>query len=214
MGDVSDGPKRVYRGATAQARQGRRRELLLAAAFDLIGTRGVAGLTVRSVTKQAGVGSRYFYESFTDGEDLVLAVYDWQLSHLLSRFAEVAAATPTDIGGRIRANVEVTADFFTEDHRRRAMLLELESTPALRERRRQMIRTVAETMVAQAETLLVGNSVPRERMLLRAHILAAGCTDLAIEWLRGSIDLTRRQFIDTVSAMMLSSVHDPVPEPP
>lgn len=205
---MADAPQRIYRGASAHDRQTQRRETMLDTALTLIGEDGVSSLTVRSVTKKAGIGSRYFYESFASCEDLALAVYDQQLQYLLSRFADVAAAAPHDLGARIRANVEVAVNFLSEDPRRRRLMLEIDSTAGLRERRRQMIRAVADTMVAQAEPLLVSRPVPRERLRWRAHILAAGCADLAIEWLRGYVELSEKQLVHTLSAMLFSALDD------
>lgn len=207
---VTDSAQRVYRGASAAVRQEHRRALLLDAAYTLIAESGVASVTLRAVTRSAGVGSRYLYESFDSCDALVLAVYDWQLSELLDRFKAAAAGSPDDLAARIRANVEVAVTFLTEDERRRGLMTEIESTPGLRERRRQMIRAVAETMVTQVEPLLTGDSIPRQWLFLRAHIIAAGCTDLAVEWMRGAIELTEKQFVQALLAMLFSAVTEPV----
>ncbi len=61
---------------TADDRRAERRELLIAAAFDLLGTQGWSATTVRAVVERADLNPRYFYESFADLDSLILAVYD------------------------------------------------------------------------------------------------------------------------------------------
>jgi AcrR family transcriptional regulator len=46
------------------------------AAFQLLGTEGWSGTSVRAVCQGARLNPRYFYESFDDLDALVIAVYD------------------------------------------------------------------------------------------------------------------------------------------
>ncbi|HWG94520.1 MAG TPA: TetR family transcriptional regulator, partial [Mycobacteriales bacterium] len=57
---------RVYGGLTAEERAAQRRSRLLAAGLEVFGTVGYAGATQRAVLQQAGLGERYFEESFAD----------------------------------------------------------------------------------------------------------------------------------------------------
>src|SRR5262245_10972131 len=66
---LSEGPGvRPYRGIEAAKRLSARRNQLLAAGLDLLGSEehDIAELTVRGVCRRAGLSARYFYESFTD----------------------------------------------------------------------------------------------------------------------------------------------------
>lgn len=53
-----------------------RRDDLVAAGVQLLGGEAGPALTVRAVCRKAALTERYFYESFTDREDFVRAVYD------------------------------------------------------------------------------------------------------------------------------------------
>lgn len=66
---------RRYRGAAPGQRQQERRTRLIDAATDAFGIDGYRNTTVTTICAAAGVGKRYFYESFTDSEDLLLEVY-------------------------------------------------------------------------------------------------------------------------------------------
>src|SRR4051794_19105906 len=66
---------RVYRGSPAPERASQRRTQLVAAGRKLFGKSGYAAVTVRSVCVEAGLTERYFYESFSNREELLAAVY-------------------------------------------------------------------------------------------------------------------------------------------
>lgn len=76
-----------WAGVPLTDRRAERRAQLVAAAFELFGEGGEAAVSVRSVCRACGLNTRYFYESFSDVDDLLGAVYD-EVSAALS--AEVA----------------------------------------------------------------------------------------------------------------------------
>ena len=65
-----------WAGLSATDRQAERRTLLVHAAFGLFGDGGEPRCSVRSVCRAAELNTRYFYESFTDTDALLGAVYD------------------------------------------------------------------------------------------------------------------------------------------
>ena len=65
-----------WSGVPLQDRQALRRDELIAAGVALLGGPGGPALTVRAVCRAAGLTERYFYESFTDRDEYVAAVYD------------------------------------------------------------------------------------------------------------------------------------------
>ena len=75
---------RVYGGESLQDRTLRRQQQFLDAGLVLFGTIGYRAVTVRALCKQAGLTDRYFYESFSDTEALLMAVYQ----HCLVKFQQ------------------------------------------------------------------------------------------------------------------------------
>src|SRR5207302_1682855 len=65
-----------WTGMSLADRKSERRRLLLRAGFELLGGEGWSATTVRAVIERAGLNPRYFYESFTDLDEFVVAVYD------------------------------------------------------------------------------------------------------------------------------------------
>jgi AcrR family transcriptional regulator len=57
-------------------RRAQRRSQLIAAAIDVYGERGYRQSTVKAVCEAAGLTERYFYESFANSEDLLIASYN------------------------------------------------------------------------------------------------------------------------------------------
>lgn len=67
---------RAYGGESHEQRVQKRRDQFIAAGKHLFGTVGYRRTTVRGLCKEAGLTDRYFYESFSTIEDLLVAVYD------------------------------------------------------------------------------------------------------------------------------------------
>lgn len=65
-----------WSGVPLEDRHALRRDTLVAAGVELLGGEGGPALTVRAVCRHANLTERYFYESFTDREHFVRAVYD------------------------------------------------------------------------------------------------------------------------------------------
>lgn len=66
---------RLYGGESHAERAARRRQQFLDAGLQVFGTTGYRTATVRQLCKQAALTDRYFYESFDNTEDLLVAVY-------------------------------------------------------------------------------------------------------------------------------------------
>ena len=67
---VPDATQRSYAGLSADARRQIRRERLLDAAMDVMARNEWRSATVDKVCTAANLNKRYFYESFTDLDDL------------------------------------------------------------------------------------------------------------------------------------------------
>ena len=70
------GSGRVYGGESEEVRVARQRRAFMDAGHELLGTVGYRTMTVRMLSKQAGLTDRYFYKNFRDAEALLLAVYE------------------------------------------------------------------------------------------------------------------------------------------
>lgn len=86
---------RAYAGESQAERIARRRLQFLDAGLQVFGTTGYRTATVRQLCRQAELTDRYFYESFENTEDLLVAVYEREFDHLqqvvLAALADEAA---------------------------------------------------------------------------------------------------------------------------
>lgn len=73
---------RRYRGESHETRAKDRKEKLLMAALDVIGTEGFKAATVRKICGKAGLTERYYYEAFGNAHGMLLQVYEQQINRL------------------------------------------------------------------------------------------------------------------------------------
>ncbi|WP_078326143.1 TetR/AcrR family transcriptional regulator [Mycobacteroides salmoniphilum] len=85
---------RVYGGVQAPDRQAERRNRLLEAGLDLLTSGPAPNVTVRGVCKHAGVVARYFYENFTDLDELTAQVYDGVIGEVATSTQKAVDAAP------------------------------------------------------------------------------------------------------------------------
>jgi AcrR family transcriptional regulator len=189
--DVPSGQRRGrWSGVPLEDRQALRRDELIAAGVHLLGGESGPAVTVRAVCREAGLTERYFYESFSDRDEFVRAVYDDVCTRAMS--ALMSATTP-------REAVEQFVALMVDDPvRGRVLLLAPAVEPVL-------VRSGAEWMPSFIELLqrkLTQISDPvRQKMM--ATSLIGGLTALFTAYLDGRLAASREQFIDYCVEMLL-----------
>jgi AcrR family transcriptional regulator len=163
-----------------------RRGLIISAAFALFGDGGQSAVSVRSVCRECGMNTRYFYESFADTDELLGAVYDRVASELnIAVEAAIVAAGETDLE-RLRAGVRAVLGFSSADPRRgRVLFTEARGNPVLAARRE---------IAQEALRLLVLSERQQAHPAddpIATHVAAAMYTgamaELAQQWLSGNL---------------------------
>jgi AcrR family transcriptional regulator len=76
-----------------------RRQQIVAAAYDLLESDGLEGLTIRSVLARTGLARRAFYDRFATKDDLVLAVFEQTLTDAAEVFAVLVAGLDDPVAG-------------------------------------------------------------------------------------------------------------------
>jgi AcrR family transcriptional regulator len=197
-------PRSSWAGVPAEDRRAERRAQLLDAAFELLGTEGWAGTTVRAVCQAARLNPRYFYESFDDLDALVVAVYDRLVDELWREGLAAIAAAGDEPGEQLRAAIGCIVNFVDEDRRRgRVLYVEALGNEALNRRRIESAHALA-AFVEQDSARRHGPVPPGEHIgRVGAAILVGGMTELLIEWLEGRIDVSPGQLVDDATALFL-----------
>jgi AcrR family transcriptional regulator len=193
-----------WAGIPAEDRRAERRTQLLDAAFDLLGTEGWAGTTVRGVCQAARLNPRYFYESFEDLDALVVAVYDRLVEQLWHQGLAAIEAAGDDPAEQLRAAIGSIVRFVDEDRRRgRVLYVEALGNEALNRRRIRSAQALA-AFVDQDSARRHGAAPEGEHIgRIGAAILVGGMTELLVEWLEGRIDVTPEQLVDDATALFL-----------
>ena len=131
---------RTYRGVSADVRREQRRAALLEAALDLMGSAD-SDISVRGVCTSARLTQRYFYESFTNLDELQLALLD-QIAEEIAYEGAAALAdqAPADLLAACRTTYEGAYSVFEKDPRKaRALLLVASGTSGLTDARRRIV---------------------------------------------------------------------------
>ena len=148
-------------------------------------------LTVRAVCREAGLTERYFYESFTDRDEFVRAVYDDVCNRAMATL--MSAATPREAVQRF---VALMVD---DPVRGRVLLLAPEVEPVL-------VRSGAEWMpdfIKLLETKLTTIDDPAMQNMIATGLIGA-LTALFTAYLDGRLTASREQFIDYCVELLLS----------
>lgn len=195
---------RLWRGQTLGDRAQVRRRQLLQAGFELLGTDGAIGVTMRAVCRSAGLSLRYFYESFRDTDQLTVAVYDQCNTELAGAIADATSRHPHPAAA-VAAAVDAAASYFEADRRRVQILLrEPLSNELLGGRRASILPDMLAGLMTSA-----GMATPRlgpAERAMTASGLSGALAALVLDWTDGRLDVTRAQLVDHATKLVLSSL--------
>ena len=181
-----------WSGIPLESRVAVRRDNLITAGVQLLGSDAGPALTVRAVCRKAALTERYFYEGFSDRDEFVRAVYDDVCARAM--MALTSATTPRDA---VEQFVELMVD---DPVRGRVLLLAPTVEPIL-------TRSGAEWMpnfidLLQRKLSRIGDPVVQNMI---ATNLVGGLSSLFTAYLNGRLGATRMQFIDYCVNMLLNA---------
>lgn len=194
---------RIYAGETSEQRRSGRREKLVEAGIELLGTGGREGTTVRAVCAAARLTPRYFYESFENLDELQIAVLDHVLSGATVQVLAAVEAAPSAVEARTRAAIEAFVSFAVDDPRRaRIVFAEAFGNEAMMERRRMALAALAAFASEQAQALY-GSLEDTDRLVrTTALMLAGGVAEVLLAYTVGELDTTREELVADVVALI------------
>lgn len=204
-------PPRRYRGITAAERQAQRREQMLDAGLEIFGTQGYASSSVRSISAEAGLNSRYFYESFANKEELLVAVYE-RIMIEVGLAVRDATAKETTIEGQARAGLRASWAIMTAD-RRKARVVAIEvvgvSEP-LETLRRQRRHAFAELMMRNALSIVdEGVELSLDPVLI-SRALMGGVVDILVDWIHGEVEISADEIAEQFTRLFTAAGYESV----
>ncbi len=181
-----------WTGVPLESRLTLRRDNLIAAGVQLLGSDRGPALTVRAVCRKAALTERYFYESFSDRDEFVRAVYDDVCARAMNTLT--SAKTP-------REAVEQFVELMVDDPvRGRLLLLAPTVEPILTRSGVQWMPDFIELL--QRKLSRIGDPVLQKMI---ATSLVGGLTGLFTAYLNGRLEATREQFIDYCVDMLFTT---------
>jgi len=193
----------VYAGQNAVERATRRRNQLIEAALELLGT--AATFSVTSVIARSGLAPRYFYDSFANLDELQHALYDTLIAEAERRSQAALART-----GRRRARVRARAvlremvAFALDDPRRGRVLFTVSmGSPVLGARREDEVRRFATLMSFHALAGEAQNGPSSRAVALAASFAMGGFVEIVSQALDDVANVDQEQLADDLTELFL-----------
>lgn len=198
---------RAWRGQPHDVRVQSRRTQLIEAAVELLGTEGTAGVTMRAACRNAGLSLRYFYESFSDTDELILATYDHCNAELIALMTTAAGtASP------IRAVLDGAAAYFEEDPRRlRILLREPQSSSLLADRRAEVLPGLMGALVSPPG--IDDSSAATTARAMSASAVSGALTELILDWADGRLQVSRAELVTFAAGLLRTALSAANPSP-
>jgi AcrR family transcriptional regulator len=194
------GEPRSYRGVAFEQRREHRREALLQTGLDCLQSDGLQGVSVRSICARAHLTPRYFYENFSDLDELLVAIVDAVAAEVAARALEAVAAAPDNLAAQVRAAVDAGYGVVADDRRKaNALLVAAAGHGPLRDRRQEIVMQYADLAMANLPVLGEMTAVDRRQAKATALFLMGGAAELIGAVLSGSLRLSRIRVVDRLT---------------
>jgi AcrR family transcriptional regulator len=202
---------RHYRGVHPDQRRSERRARLVTACLELLGGDGVSAVSAESVAARAGLTKRYFYESFTDRDALLEELLSEFFALIYSTIEAALSAAPPSAEARAHTIAASLVDELAHDPQRARLYIEAPGIPRLQARLEQAYELFTQLVLnnfpfennRQSDR---SDSEMMERQKFSALLIVAGTTQAVITWLRGNIQLSRRDIVDELARIIVGAL--------
>ena len=196
---------RPYRGVSAEDRRAQRRERLLEAGLDVLGEHGIAGVTMTAVRRRAGLTDRYFYESFRDRDDFLLAMLAHSVQLVNSAVLQALETAGDDTPSRVRAVLGAALTEMTDDPRQARAFREAAADPSVRPHLNLALAAYAKAGAWELGGRRKRTKQDQARLELAATVLVGGLANAVTSWLEGGLEITRAQLIDECTELYVAA---------
>lgn len=200
---------RPYAGESPGERVLRRRQQFLDAGLELFGSIGYRATTVRILCKQAKLTDRYFYESFTSTEDLLVEVYRNCLDELQRKVLQAISAerSSSDLGAMVKDGLD--AFFSGVENARAARVIWLEIlgiSPRVDQIYNAGINGFATLFLGLARSLYPRWNISDEEGQIIALAVIGAVSQSAMGWLLSDYKADRQVMVAATSRVFLGLV--------
>ncbi|PPJ23408.1 TetR/AcrR family transcriptional regulator [Nocardia nova] len=201
---------RNFLGETPDERRERRKKALIDAALTLIYSGGLPAVGVRSVTAQAKLSSRYFYENFTSIDELLIESFREVATGLLEigmtalharQLPDPKAASADEILDTFRQGLDAVLGDLVADPRKAALISAVTASgPRVRQELQQFVFIVATAISSDVSAAEIG--VDRASALY----IAGGVVQLAVAYILGDIEIDRPELVERLARLTYGAV--------
>lgn len=197
---------RAYGGVTAADRRSQRRALLMDVAREVLSTDGLAAISIRRVCKQANLSPRYFYESFTNVDELLDSVIERVAADAMDRVVAVAESRSptTSLTGLARQGVEAMVAVYADDPGP-LQILRAGGDAAMRARRDALAKQTLAQMRGYLNTA-AGEGADATLIDVAAHLLFSGWLGTLSAYADGELDISRDDLVDRLACLLVGVV--------
>lgn len=200
---------RPYAGERPGERLLRRRQQFLDAGLELFGSIGYRATTVRILCKQAKLTDRYFYESFTSTEDLLVEVYRNCLDTLQSKVVQAISAERVDASLASIVNDGLDAFFEGVENSRAARVIWLEIlgiSPRVDQIYNAGINGFATLFLGLVRSLYPRWKINDEEGQIIALAVIGAASQSAMAWLLSDYHASRKTMVLATSRVFLGLI--------
>ena len=199
--------QRVYGKKSVEDRVLERYERLMAAGLELFATQGYANTTIEAICAEARVTTRNFYQAFAGREALLLAVYNRIVEELQAGLLSAMLSEHGSLKEKIHSTTQALVQHYLNDSRRaRVGVLEVVgASPAIEQRRREVIHGIAMHLQNLLDALAVQHKIPQRNYHWLAVAVIGGVNELMAEWLMNpslSLDELTTEIVFAVKALL------------
>ena len=193
---------RRYRGSSAEERRAQRREQFLRAAIQVYGEQGYRHATVKAVCEAAGLTERYFYESFSNSEELLVASFQAVMHFLLGELEKAVAEAPGGPIERARAMLSAYYEALKANPQSaRVFLVEISGvSPAVDQALEASLRALGDLLARTIDPQ--GESRAAAEPLLRAGVIG-GVIHIALSWIASGYSQPIHEAVDAAMRLCL-----------
>ncbi|RNL81281.1 TetR/AcrR family transcriptional regulator [Nocardioides marmorisolisilvae] len=200
MGSPATSTARSYGGKTAAERTAERRERLIEATINVLAEAGEGRATMTAICSGAGLTERYFYESFANLDEAMVAAFDHVCSEILTLAAQVIENTPGTPEQRVHAVMETFVEMVvTSPSKGKVAVMHTSANPELRGRRNDLMAVFSDFVAREADELYGERTWPAERARVFGVVYIAGFAELISAWLNGDVAQSPAELVDTAS---------------
>jgi AcrR family transcriptional regulator len=193
---------RRYRGSSAEERRAQRREQFIRAAIQVYGEQGYRKATVKAVCEAAGLTERYFYESFSKSEELLVASFRAVMQFLLGELEKAGAGTKGGSMERTRAMLTAYYEALqAHPESARVFLVEISGvSPAVDQALEASLREFSGLLARTLDPH--GKSRASDEPLLRAGVIG-GVIHIALSWIASGYSQPIHEVVDAALRLCL-----------